>query len=235
MDVIAKEFINQNKRILFIGSAHTKNIQIIKKIGDMINLFNPDIVLVEDNFNNAEFSDEQESITRGKDMGYVSFLAKQKNIPLLSNDPSFEDEVMFIEKKYSKDFAFFYFFVRERSFLINSNKFDKNYSDKDILSYLKETFKWKKYDFSLSNIKNLFQKFVKEEFQDKDCSAYFNPVIKGNCINKATRELNKFRDNYMLKKIRELVKKDNRIFIIKGEHHLTTNIQEIEKIIKNDL
>jgi len=68
--------------------------------------------------------------------------------------------------------------------------------------------------------------------ESKEHPDYFNPTLSINEFNTATRELNKFRDAFMINKIRLLIKENKKICVVKGSHHLLMNKDKIRKIIR---
>ena len=224
-DFCVKEFRNKEKRIIFFGSIHSRSIKQINSIKEVIFKLNPDIILVEGNYHLANFKSKEESIEKGCETGYVSFLAKDKKIDLESNDPSFSEDISFVEKKQGKEICFAYFFLRNKN---------PNFSEERILKNIKENSLWKDFDYSINNIKKIVKDLLHEDYKaDKDYSNYFNPTIKITLFNDITFELSKFRDDFMLKKIKEILINHNKIFIIKGVYHLNENENKIRKLLEN--
>lgn len=217
-------FFKKDRKVLLLGSLHNSEIITLNKIKSILESFKPEIVLIEGSFESASFQNEEEAIILGGDTGYLAFLSNKLNIPLKSNDPSFKECILFLEKKYGKDFSFLYFFLREKNF----------YAADELLSRLSYTTKWKNYDFSLRNIKEIFKEIFKDNLEDKDYSEWFNPTKKINIFNKATRELNKFRDEFMIISLKDSLKSYHRIFLMKGDYHLKKYYKKIRKIIKDE-
>jgi len=231
MNFSLKTFSNNNKKIIFIGSRHEKGINEIMSIKSIFDEFNPYISLVEDEFDIADFKTESEAINKGGDMGFISFLAKKRGIKVVSNDPRFEEEFSFIEKRYGRDLSFLYFFLRDRCSMIKSKTFTKYLTDKEIIDYILKKVHY--YNYSLDRVKKTFKELFNSEMEERDYSAFFNPTLNINKFNEVTWELNEFRDDYMINKLRELLKENTKIFIIKGEHHLNKSKEKIQKMMQN--
>ncbi len=224
-DFCIKEFKNEKKIIVFFGSIHLKSINQINSIREIILKLNPEIILVEGNYHLANFKSEKESIKIGSETGYASFLAKNRTIQLGSNDPSFSEDISFVEKKHGKEICFAYFFLRNKS---------NNWPEADLLRSIKENSLWEDFEYSIHNLKKIVKKNLNEEYDSlKNYSDYFNPTIKINLFNKISLELSRFRDAFMLKKIKESLIRYNRIFIIKGVYHLNENEDKIRKLLEN--
>lgn len=220
-----KEKFSEN--LIFFGLSHTQETNKIFQLIEEIKNFKPDIILLEGGFDKAIFESENEAIKKGGEMAAISFFAKKEGITLIPNDPNQEDEIEFIEKKFGRDFAFLYFFLRNLSFY---NKFQIM---EDSLQELKDITKWKDFDFSLQNVKRIFFNIMNEPFDEsKDYSRYFNPTLSLNKLNSTTRKLNKFRDEFMIDKIKILINENKKICIAKGSYHLYKNKNTIKEIIK---
>ena len=219
--------------ILFVGSSHDYVLEKIKSIKNLIEGFNPEIILVEDSFDMINFNNEETAVKIGGEMGYVSFIAKKSRMAIESNDPRFNEDILFLEKKYSKDLSFLYFFLRQKSFLINHEKTIGKDLNGEILQQIKKETSWNNYDYSLKNVNNIFNAIFLDRFIEKDYSDFFNPTLSINLFNEVTRELNKFRDEFMISKLKKILKRYNRIFIIKGSHHLISKEKEISELLKN--
>jgi hypothetical protein len=210
--VQVEDFKSNSKRIIFFGSIHSKSNQQIEKIEKSLFKLNPEVILIEGNYNKADFNSKQESIEKGLEMGFVSFLAKEKQIKLESNDPPFSQDLAFVKEKYGEEVCFAYFFLRNKNF---------NIPKEHILKEIKENTSWENFDYSIKNLKKIIKEILNEEHKaKKDYSDYFDPTKKINLFNKISFELSDFRDEYMIKKIKETLKKHNKIFIIKGVYHL---------------
>lgn len=195
------------RNVFLFGSNHSTDKSQLDLIRSSIEKFNPEVILVEGNFDKANFNSIEDSIKKGREMGYVSFICNRKKIPLISNDPLSKDDKEFIRNKYNDKIEKLYFLLRDYSI--------KRLSNED-----------------LEFIEFFFKDIFNENFDIlKNYSDYFNPTIFINLFNKITRELNEFRDNYMLCKIKELLKTNSKIFIIKGNYHLESNLFKIKNIV----
>ena len=192
------------KEVFLFGSRHSSDQSQLNIICDLIDNFNPDIVLTEGNFNKGNFNSVEDAIKYGQEMGYVSFFCNKRNISMFSNDPPINKQILFVKNKYSDETGKLYFLLRDCSL-------------------------WEQ---DKEKILILMKKILNEDFDEsKDYSDYFNPIMSINLFNEITRELNKFRDDYMIEKLKKLLKKYSKIFIIKGDYHLNTNFSKIKKTV----
>lgn len=220
-----KEFRNGKKIVVFFGSVHSKSPDQISSIKKTISKLNPEIILMEGSYHLADFKSEKEAIGIGNEMGYASFLAKDHRIRLESNDPSFSQDILFVTERYGREISFAYFFLRNKS---------HNWPEDSILKNLKENSSWEDFEYLSESFKKIFNKTLNEKYDPlKNYSDYFNPTLNKNIFNKITLELSKFRDNFMLEKIKEYLKKYDRIFILKGVYHLDENEEKIKGLLEN--
>lgn len=221
-----KNFIRGAKVIIFFGSVHSNSKEQLDLISQEISNLDPELILVEGNFNLATFKSEEEAIQFGGEMGYVSFLAKSKNIKIDSNDPLFSEDISFVEGRYCREVCFAYFLLRNIS---------AKSTEEASLNNIKENSNWEEFDYSINNLRKIFKLVLGEEYiLAKDYSDYFNPNLNLSIFNKITLELNEFRDEFMLEKLKESLRKYNRIFIIKGVHHLNKTESKIRELLKNE-
>lgn len=203
--MICEEIAFKERKVFLLGSNHSKNSKHLKSIMYYIENFNPDVVLVEGNFDKAMFDSIEDSIKYGADMGYASFISKEKSIRVESNDPPFIEDNKFIEKRYGSKIRELYFLLRNLSGASDEER---------------------------ERIKMLLNQVLNEDFDEKvNYLDYFDPTISKNLFNKITRELNIFRDEYMLDKISELLNKRYKVFIIKGDYHLNSYFKKIRNIV----
>ena len=221
---LIKIFSNNIIKIVFFGSRHREDLEQINKIREIISDFNPEIVLIEGGFENADFSSEEEAIQNGES-GFTCFLAKSKNIVVKGNDPSNSDQINFLMKSYDKNLIFAYFILRKLS-QTQDKKLIKKYIDN-----FKHLTNWKNFDYTpknlIINIKTILGKDITEITKD-----YFNPYLDISYFNEVTKELSEFRDNYMINLLKNLINSYKKIFIIKGKSHLLKQGQDIANFIK---
>ena len=98
--VFIEKFEKGKKKLVLIGVSHSNDSEQINKIKREIEKFNPDVILIEGEFEKAKFSSESEAILHGWEMGFVSYFARKRNILLEPNDPSDEECIKFIGKIY---------------------------------------------------------------------------------------------------------------------------------------
>ncbi len=200
--MVCKEITLGHKKVLFFGSKHSSHKEELDLINKTLEKFNPEIILVEGDFDKPDFYNVEESIRRGQEMGFVAFFAKENKIQLESNDPSMKNQKKLITENYGEKIQELYFLLRD-----TFQRDDKR-------------------------IKELFEEVFSQGYEvGKDYFDFFNPTLSINKFNDITRKLNVFRDSYMFKRINELLKKYSRIFVIKGDYHIKNNLVKLEELI----
>lgn len=226
---LKEEFKNNDKSILFIGTSHENNSSFFSFLKTECDNFKPEVILVEGGFENANFENEQEAIEKGLEMGMITYYLKSKNYPLLGNDPSFSEEINFLKKEYDLDLINTYFFLRSLSFYLEKQIIPKDKVEEEVLKEINQ----KQQNLTLDTVKNTLKTYDLEYNISTKYFDYFNPTIKGNIFNDMTRKLGEYRDSYMIEKLKNLLKKYNKILILKGEYHLKKSREAINEIIKN--
>lgn len=176
---------NYNVELTLIGVKHTSNKKYIKKLITSIKSKQPDLILIEGNFDKADFKTKEQAL-KFNEMGYISYYSKKQNIKIKSNDPSNKKQHNYLKNKFGNEKTITYFRLRN----------NKNPE-------------------------------IKKEHQQ-----YFNPLKDKSIFNQMTRDLNKYRDNYMLKILKKEMKNYKKIVVIKGEQHIKDNLNEMNKIMK---
>lgn len=205
--MIYTEIASGEKKVFLLGSYHSDNREQLELIRRTIEEFNPDVVLVEGAFSEATFDSVEDSIKRGGEMGYASFISGKKSICVRSNDPLIMEAKKFLENKYGARCGELYFLLRGFSSGVGGEDWER--------------------------IRVLLGEVLNEDFHEsKKYSEYFDPTISKNLFNKITRELNVFRDEYMLNEISRLLKKHSKIFVIKGDYHLESYFEKIRSVVR---
>lgn len=213
-----KKFKLNNKEILFVGTAHNPNKEKIKKIKSQLENFSPDIILIEGGFENGKYLDEEDSIKKGWEMGFVSFYANEKNIILKGNDPDKESCVKFIKELYGKDLTFLYFVLRNlRPFLLaDYGEISRKEKEEITIRGFKKLSRWDNYSYSSENFCKMFKKYLEDQFDLKENYLEDHKEVLGDI----SKKLDIYRDSFMIHRVLKCLLKYNKIFIIKGGSHL---------------
>lgn len=224
-----KDFVKGKKHLRFFGSEHSLDDVHINFLREKLKEFKPDLILIEGGYEKANFDSEKEALEKGLEMGFVNFYAKKNKILLEGNDPNYSKTISFLESFYDKRHIFLLFVLLFSLFK------PRNCEEKKIITYMEDAinnFKsisnWENFDYSFDNFKLIFSEILKEKFEIKeDHTKWINPELEMSILNIISRKEDLYRDSYMINKIMEEFKEHDRIFVIKGTHHLIT----MEKVL----
>lgn len=196
------------KEIYLIGTEHTKNLKDLINLKERIQKIKPNLILVEGNFDKADFPSDEVAMSFGE-MAIITFFAKKNKISLKSNDPSNKSQENFVSKEFSENISRLYFLLR------------------DNLGSIKED--------NEKEISILMSEVLRENFdKNKDYSDYFDPTKKLNLFNRVTRKLNNFRDDFMRQVIKESFNDYSRILVVKGKYHIFSELPKLRKELNED-
>jgi len=227
------KFEKSKKIIVFFGSQHSKREDQVTEIEKEINQLNPEIILIEGHYDQATYKLREESLSKGGEMGFTSYLAKKNKIKLLSNDPPDEDSILFITKKYGKNICFLYFFIKNLdSYTRNKKEKLKEWSEYTISEFIKKS-NWSNYDYSIKNLNKIFRSLTGKNLDiNQDFYKYLNPHLSISVFNEISRDLSNFRDSFMMSLLKKVLIKYDKIFIIKGKSHLEKQRDDIYNLLK---
>lgn len=162
----------------------------------------------------TEHSDSIEQVNKLKEI-VSSFYPDIVLIEGNFSNASFNSEKEAVEK--GGEMGYLVFLCNNKGITLSSN----DPPDDEIFEFVKENYGEK-------TARRYFNLRKDERYKD-----YFNPLLYVHNFNKITRELNKFRDKYMLDKIKEKVKIYKRIMVVKGEEHIKDNYEHIKEAVEN--
>ncbi len=234
------EYSNNTKSILVFGSYHTSNPKdkVINNIESRFNLFEPDIVLYEGDGISFE-STADKSIHYYFEMGFVRYLCNKKQLLDMNLEPSSSSKYAYLLNKYSKHEVFLADLGSQISLLLNSNinkdsfDFEKKYN-LYIKNYIDDGFPITDLEKDISYFYKIYKSFYGIEFNLRTFD-YTTVEIKYNStiLNKINQESAKYRDIYMLEKIKKLLSEYNRIYIQIGGRHAIIWEPFIKNMINN--
>ncbi len=232
MDFVKVRFYKSTKIISFFGSMHSKEKEQIENIKSEIDDIDPDLVMVEDGYYACKYSNEEEAIEKGRELGFAAYYAKERNIPVVSNDPSDVEDVKYIVDKFGKNLAFLYFVLR---FVNQTLVWEKKINDEEInqsIDIFKSESNWDDFDYSIANFFEIYKEVLGKGFEyNLDHSDLFDPGKNICKLNEVSKVQDEFRDKFMIDKLKELLRKYNRIFIIKGNGHLDYFVKYVLNVI----
>ncbi|MTI71841.1 MAG: TraB/GumN family protein [Firmicutes bacterium] len=217
-----------DKHLLFYGSEHSndENNPMFEDIKEKFHSINPEIVLVEGDYNNNKYSDIDNAIKSGES-AYVTYFAQKENILIKSVEPSKKEQYQYLLNKYEKNSVLMMYVLRQTYQYQNQrdNK-DINYK-KTIKRYVdrmkKDGFPISDTEASLKNILSLLKQYTDKDIDNKnwsnlDVKAY---VYRDKArLNEVYNDILKFRNNRLIKTIEEALIEYDKVFVIMGSGHV---------------
>ena len=166
---------------------------------------------------------EEETIIEMGGGGLAAFLAFQNSVPTFWSEPTFRDQFIELEKYFSHEEIIYYYFSRT----VNQwHKTDKSKKFEDYTRYFLERDRkesgWDDIDFSINGMAKIHKNIFGTEFDYNDQKFFSeipSPVELKTVINKVSRLLSRFRDEYIVNKIKEYINNGYSIYCQYGSGH----------------
>ena len=183
------------------------------------------IVLVEDGPHTPDKNIE-EAVYYGGENGYVTFLNRKLKISIECPEPSYKEQVLHLNKKYSREKIILFFFIRalaqwHRSEIKRRRIESMNlYLTKKMRRY-KSEFPWSKYSYTVNQMEKVFKKIYSKSLKSLSESSVNDLLFpsRESPMNKIANSLNQFRDYRILRRIEKHWRMGKSIFIVYGGSH----------------
>lgn len=240
------EFENGKKKIVFCGVNHLTDdsditnpmfTKIEKKFYD----FAPNISINEGgDVSNRIYKSKQEALLKDGEIGLLKIISDSLKIKTVDGDMKANLEFKELLKHYSKG-EFLAYIVTERFMWalkgehINDQKeIDKRYSQ-FIQNYIMKSgeIKLNSSEQTLAFYKSNYEKLLSRKFniEELEPTNPFDPIGKFQEIGRKSKEI---RDQYLLKKIDNLLDTNDKVFIVFGGWHLLTCEPGLKQIINRN-
>ncbi len=218
------KLIKNNKSLYFLGAKHSNDpndsqFEIIKNLWlEFTEATGSEnrIVLIEGGVTPVA-ENEKEAIQKYAEPGCMTYLAHTQQVQILSPEPTEDFETSVLVEKYGKEVVAVYQFA---NIVSQWQRFEiKEDLDAYISKYLGRFFHkpiWQSFDFSPTNLKVLYKKVTDRVFDSSDKEFIFDFITPTD--SNISGFSDDIRDNFILKKIRELWSSNN-LFIVYGSGH----------------
>ena len=249
------EVSGENTNLMYFGAGHSFSPEdaMFADIKQRFKDFDADIVLVE-GMNDLKDTkvelaqwlrehSEEEAILEAGEPGFALKLAVDKNIDVMSPEPRFSDELESLEEQgFSRDEIFAYYFYRMIP------QWHRQEDKSDVREYLASTVKalkqstgWEDYDFSFDHAIEIGKKLWGEDMSLEDENFFDDRVDpipweekrdSQDAVNLVARASSRYRDQYMVQQIGEVLKAHKRPFVVFGGSHAVMQEPAIRKLME---
>lgn len=249
------EIENKEKKITYFGVEHSNNSEkpMFEEIKEKFKESNPQVVFVEgmhfskngkqELIKEIKKADPKIIIKEWGESGFVFKLATDAEVEVESPEPNFTEEIEnLLSLGFSKDEIFAYYVYRQAN---SYQQMPEKPSIEDYLgSYIKRFQKdtcWEDFNYSLEHLKQIGKKIWGERSNIKEYDVWrTNPVpykdkkiALWNNVNRISQQSSYFRDKFMVQRIQEVMKNNDRLFIVFGSSHAFMQEPALRKMFEN--
>ncbi len=214
---------SENKRIYYVGTPHTYDqadpaFTIVKDQFKDFMTYQPGsnkVVFVE-GWNTGVGNTEKDTIERYGEPGYARYLAHENNIEWTQGEPLQKYIYAELLKSFTKEEIMLY--QLSRAVVLGHNlKLNVDEYINTQINEIRKIVDWPDFDFSLENLKSLYEKYHHKKFDENDYDLFYQLYLPSD--NNVSGMFGKIRDVYMVKKINAYLSKQYNIFIVYGAGH----------------
>ena len=242
-----------DKRITFFGSEHSYQPEkpMFKDIETKFKEANPQIVFVEGMhfgedqkeqlIEEMKKADTEEVIKKWGESGFAFKLAANARVDVESPEPDLKEEIQYLlEQRFTKEEIFAYYGYRQaNSYHLMSKETPIEEYLTSFIKYFKKDTNWNDFNYSIDHLKQIGKRIwdKRGDLSKKD-ELRTNPVPykskrgKFNNINRISQQSSYFRDRFMIQKIEEAMKKNDRLFIVFGSTHAFMQEPTLRKLFE---
>ncbi|MCL5410384.1 MAG: hypothetical protein M1324_00830 [Patescibacteria group bacterium] len=218
---------NKGKLLFYLGVKHSwdpadSHFDFIKsKWNEFLSRVKNPFVVVESNW--RIHNTEVEAILQGGEIDFIAYHCNQKNIPISCFEPDRGSEMNFLLKQFSKERIEYYYFAR------NVSQWHRLTQKPDINPYLlsflqrdKKVSGWDDFVFSIDHMKEIHRQFFGTELNFGDAEFFKkieNPTREDNPFKDLVRASGSYRDQTVVKNIKNVWDQDKDLFVIYGRGH----------------
>ncbi len=187
-------------------------------------------LVVVEHQRSKSYTNEEESIKNGGEVGFITFLADKITAPVKCFEPDRHYEMNHLAKLFGKEKTEYHYFARV---ITQWYKVVKNGSIKEYISpFLKRdqnASDWANFDFSINHMEQIHKNLFGNELNFNDKNFFFK-IDDPNCEDNLLKDVVLASDIYRDKSIIEGIKtvwKNNDIFIVYGKDHEKAHRDEL--------
>lgn len=255
---VLKKFESKAKELWFYGTIHSfdpKDLQFVE-IQTYFESLKPNLVILEGSLkinkpslqykNNVVNKSYDQIVAEKGDFGFGLKMAWENQIEVFCPEPSFIQQVDFLEKEFSLSQIFCSFILEMAVQWASevSGETVREYLEVEILGQkekLQKQKKWQGFNFSWENFLTSFKQTAKVSFaenQEEFWQELNDPIrwpekkYEWSVLNEISKRNGEYRDQFILDKIEEKLGKYDRVLMIYGGHHLYAQSRALEEILQ---
>lgn len=251
-----------DKKLVYIGADHSNDPSnpMFGQIEAEFDAAHPDVVFVEGVENLEEIkadserlsailemlkgATEKEMIEKYGESGFGLKLAADAGIDFYSPEPGLENEIALLLKQgFAREHIFAYYTYRQLYQYDRQNVSVslESYLESGILKDIQKVTQWKDFDYSVDALKKIGTAIwgengdvYKNIFTHERASPLPNDKVFVTEVTKIAQRVSKFRDEYMINEMGEVLKKYDRPFVIFGASHAYMQRPALESLFVKD-
>ncbi len=216
-----------NKHLIYYGTEHSfdPTDSMFLDIEKRFNELKPDIAFNEGGNDWPVINDRDSTIRVTGDPGFIRYLCRINNVQIMSIEPLDSLEYKYLLTKYKKEDISLMYFCRQIDQLqnqggISDSNFEK-YMNSFLLDLKNNGLPLNNDEVKYSYMKNYYEKFFHANFNWKEFDpTNYQPIYSKTILNEIMRESTYFRDRFIINKIEETLKTNDKIFVVMGGSHL---------------
>ena len=219
---------NKNKQLIVIGTEHNRDTlnPMSRAIEDTFYHFRPQVIINEGGNLYKTYPSRNQAVNKDGELGLEKFLADNSGIKTLNGDEPDKLEFDELTAAFSKDEALLFFaserFIFPFAFGQYNGQLEAAYDSVFIKKYLdKEGVKLSPEEKKFSYYTKIYKRYFHQDFSLGNINQlYFTPFSRKHHFNDVTRKSKELRDQYLLRKIAETLKHNDRVMVVFGGWHV---------------
>ena len=223
-------------KLVYYGASHTyspDDPQLIE-IEKLWVEFHPELAFNEGGNPPIEKS-RDDAVKKYGEPGLIRFLAHRDHVPVTSIDQSRAEEVAFLLKRFSPERVKLFFILRVVAQQIQNHPNDSLEDElKRVFAIFNDTPGLNVTPASIVELETSYTRTFPNGGDYKKASlSWFDPVKSENFLNEISRQLNIYRDQYMVALIARHVMEGQRVFAVVGGTHVVMQESALRKLLRN--
>ncbi len=231
-----------DQSLYYLGTHHTHdpNDTQFREIEELLDQFVEEtkdkekVVLVECSGLLPDYTDKEIAIKRSREVGFTTILARQKQVEVMSPEPTKIEEATQLLKNYSREDVFYFYMIHHcwnySKMHLDVKPSHTKFINAQMVKYtLMEEFK--DFDFSFEHFLEIYNaKHPTIPFDIENTNLFYEETKPAN--GNISESSGKIRDMIIIQKIYELWKQGKSIFIVYGKGHAVIQESALKELLR---